>query len=59
MLAHTSSILSAVLSYINAVDSRFENAIETKAVQMRKKEQESIKLLRVITKLLQIHNGSL
>ncbi len=59
MVAHTSSILSAVLSYINAGDSRFENAIETKAVQMRKKEQESIKLLRVITKLLEIHNGSL
>lgn len=39
MVAHTSSILSAVLSYINAGDSRFENAIETKAVQMRKKEQ--------------------
>jgi uncharacterized protein YktA (UPF0223 family) len=59
MANHSAKALSAVLSFINAVESRFEIKVETQAIQIRRKEQESMKFLKIITKFMEIHQSTL
>ena len=48
-----------MLSYINASDSRWERKVETRAVQMRRKDQDSVRFLRVVARLMELQRGEI
>ena len=59
MSSHSGLALSSVLSYINAADSRWERKVETRAVQMRRKDQDSVRFLRVVARLMELQHGEI
>jgi hypothetical protein len=54
MRNHASSILSAVISHINAASSTHDSVVESQKQQARRKEQESVVLMRLISHLMQL-----
>lgn len=59
MANHSELALSSILSYINAADSRWERKVESRAVQLRRKDQDSVRFLKVVARLMELQRGEI
>jgi hypothetical protein len=58
MQQHSSHVLSALLSHINAKNSHHEAVTENQKQQAKRREQESLSVLRLIARLMELQQQS-
>lgn len=58
MKKHSSALLSALITHINAVSSKHEAVIENQKLLSKRREQEAVSLLKVVVRLMELQEDA-